>query len=260
VARTKNKHKRAVVIPDVHFPFQDDKAISCVLKAIKLVKPEIFICLGDLGEWHSVSPWRYKRRRRPPLEYTIDDLVKEAELVNKGLDRFDDVLKEVKCTEKHMIEGNHDNWLNFFVEEYPYLSQYEFKNIMNLKDRGYKYYKYGKYLKIGKLYFYHGGHYTTVYHTRQHAMNLGKNIVYGHVHDVQRIGVTHVDGAHHGFSLGCLKDMSADSNIWLKGRHVNWAHAFGIIDWFPNGDFRLDVVDITNGKTFVWGQPISGDK
>ena len=260
MARTKNKHKRAVVIPDVHFPFQDDKAISCVLKAIKLVKPEIFICLGDLGEWHSVSPWRYKRRRRPPLEYTIDDLVKEAELVNKGLDRFDDVLKEVKCTEKHMIEGNHDNWLNFFVEEYPYLSQYEFKNIMNLKDRGYKYYKYGKYLKIGKLYFYHGGHYTTVYHTRQHAMNLGKNIVYGHVHDVQRIGVTHVDGAHHGFSLGCLKDMSADSNIWLKGRHVNWAHAFGIIDWFPNGDFRLDVVDITNGKTFVWGQPISGDK
>ena len=260
MARTKNKHKRAVVIPDVHFPFQDDKAISCVLKAIKLVKPEIFICLGDLGEWHSVSPWRYKRRRRPPLEYTIDDLVKEAELVNKGLDRFDDVLKEVKCTEKHMIEGNHDNWLNFFVEEYPYLSQYEFKNIMNLKDRGYKYYKYGKYLKIGKLYFYHGGHYTTVYHTRQHAMNLGKNIVYGHVHDVQRIGVTHVDGAHHGFSLGCLKDMSADSNIWLKGRYVNWAHAFGIIDWFPNGDFRLDVVDITNGKTFVWGQPISGDK
>ena len=260
MARTKNKHKRAVVIPDVHFPFQDDKAISCVLKAIKLVKPEIFICLGDLGEWHSVSPWRYKRRRRPPLEYTIDDLVKEAELVNKGLDRFDDVLKEVKCTEKHMIEGNHDNWLNFFVEEYPYLSQYEFKNIMNLKERGYKYYKYGKYLKIGKLYFYHGGHYTTVYHTRQHAMNLGKNIVYGHVHDVQRIGVTHVDGAHHGFSLGCLKDMSADSNIWLKGRHVNWAHAFGIIDWFPNGDFRLDVVDITNGKTFVWGQPISGDK
>ena len=260
MARTKNKHKRAVVIPDVHFPFQDDKAISCVLKAIKLVKPEIFICLGDLGEWHSVSPWRYKRRRRPPLEYTIDDLVKEAELVNKGLDRFDDVLKEVKCTEKHMIEGNHDNWLNFFVEEYPYLSQYEFKNIMNLKERGYKYYKYGKYLKIGKLYFYHGGHYTTVYHTRQHAMNLGKNIVYGHVHDVQRIGVTHVDGAHHGFSLGCLKDMSADSNIWLKGRYVNWAHAFGIIDWFPNGDFRLDVVDITNGKTFVWGQPISGDK
>lgn len=260
MARTKNKHKRAVVIPDVHFPFQDDKAISCVLKAIKLVKPEIFICLGDLGEWHSVSPWRYKRRRRPPLEYTIDDLVKEAELVNKGLDRFDDVLKEVKCTEKHMIEGNHDNWLNFFVEEYPYLSQYEFKNIMNFKERGYKYYKYGKYLKIGKLYFYHGGHYTTVYHTRQHAMNLGKNIVYGHVHDVQRIGVTHVDGAHHGFSLGCLKDMSADSNIWLKGRHVNWAHAFGIIDWFPNGDFRLDVVDITNGKTFVWGQPISGDK
>ena len=159
-----------------------------------------------------------------------------------------------------MIEGNHDNWLNFFVEEYPYLSEYMFKNVMNLKERGYKYYNYGKFLKIGKLYFYHGGHYSSYNHTRQHSQNLGKNIVYGHVHDVQRMGVTHVDGAHHSFSLGCLKDMSSESNVWLKGRHTNWSHAFGIIDWFPNGDFRLDVVDITNGKTFVHGKLIDGNK
>jgi len=254
------KPKRALVIPDVHFPIQDDAAVNCVIKAIKLVKPEIFICLGDLGEWHSVSPWRYKRRKRPPLEYTIKDLVKEAKLVNEGLDLFDNALKSVKCKEKHMIEGNHDNWLNFFVEEYPYLSEYTFPNVMNLKDRGYKYYPYGKYLKIGKLYFYHGGHYSSYNHTRQHSQNLGKNIVYGHVHDVQRMGVTHVDGAHHSFSLGCLKDMRAESNMWLRGRYTNWSHAFGIIDYFPNGDFRLDVVDITNGKTFVWGKMVDGNK
>ena len=90
------KPKRALVIPDVHFPIQDDAAVNCVIKAIKLVKPEIFICLGDLGEWHSVSPWRYKRRKRPPLEYTIKDLVKEAKLVNEGLDLFDNALKSVK--------------------------------------------------------------------------------------------------------------------------------------------------------------------
>ena len=131
---------------------------------------------------------------------------------------------------------------------------------MNLEDRGYKYYPYGKLMRIGKLYFYHGGHYSTINHTRQHTMNLGKNIVYGHTHDVQRAGVTHVDGAHHAFSMGCLKDMSKETNMWLNNRQVNWAHAIGVADWFPNGDFRLEVVDIVNGKTFLWGKKIDGNK
>lgn len=253
-------HRRAIVIPDVHFPLQEDNAVNCVLQAIKLVKPNIFVCLGDLGEWNSVSPFKYSRRKRPPLEYILDDLHAEAEKVNAGLDLFDNALDSVGCKERHMVEGNHDDWLNKFVEEFPYLPQYKYKNIMNLKERGYKYYPYGKFLKIGKLYFYHGGHYSTINHTRQHAINLGKNIMYGHVHDVQRAGVTHVDGAHHAFSLGCLKDMSSEANVWLKGRNVNWAHAFAIVDWFDTGDFRIDVVDIHKGKTFVWGQTIDGNK
>ena len=256
----KNSKRRAIIIPDIHFPLQDDAAINCALEAISIVKPNIFVCLGDLGEWKSVSPFKYKRRRRPPLEYVIEDLEHEAAEVNSGLDLFDKALKKVKCEEKHMIEGNHDNWLNMFVEEYPYLSKYKYKNVMNLEDRGYKYYPYGKLMRIGKLYFYHGGHYSTISHTRQHTMNLGKNIVYGHTHDVQRAGVTHVDGAHHAFSMGCLKDMSKETNMWLNNRQVNWAHAFGVADWFPNGDFRLEVVDIVNGKTFLWGKKIDGNK
>ena len=255
----KKIHKRAVIVPDIHFPLQDDPAVEVVLKAIKMVKPNVFVCLGDLGEWKSVSPFKYKRRRRPPLEYVIEDLQNEIDAVEKGLDRFDKVLKSVKCQEMHMIEGNHDNWLNFFVEEYPYLKKFRFENAMNLAERGYKYHPYGKYLKIGKLYFYHGGHYTTTYHTKQHVEKLGKNVVYGHMHDVQRHGVTHVDGAHHGFSLGCLKDMRRESNLWLRGRMHNWAHAFAIVDWFEDGNFRIDVIDIHKGKTYVWGKLIDGN-
>jgi|TARA_Y100000310_G_scaffold84285_1_gene81078 predicted phosphodiesterase len=256
----KKPYKRALVIPDIHFPLQNQPAVNCVLEAIKLVKPNIFICIGDIGEWKSVSPFKYKRRRRPPLEYVIKDLELDAKAVNDGLDQFDKVLKEVNCDEKHMIEGNHDNWLNYFVEEYPYLKDYAFKSVVKLDERGYKYHPYGKFLKIGKLYFYHGGHYTTMYHAKQHAEKLGKNVVYGHTHDVQRFGVTHVDGAHHGFTIGCLKDMSRESNLWLKGRTHNWCHAFAIIDWFKSGAFRFDLVDITSGRTFVWGKEINGNQ
>ena len=43
--------KRAVVIPDQHFPIHDEKAVKVVLKAIEEIKPDIFINLGDVGEW-----------------------------------------------------------------------------------------------------------------------------------------------------------------------------------------------------------------
>ena len=114
-------------------------------------------------------------------------------------------------------------------------------------------------MRIGKLYFYHGGHYSTISHTRQHTMNLGKNIVYGHTHDVQRAGVTHVDGAHHAFSMGCLKDMSREKNKWLRGRLHNWNHAFGIITFFdsPRGNFQVETIEIVKGQASVWGERIS---
>ena len=52
--------KRAIVIPDQHFPIHDESAVKVVLKAIEFVKPDIFINLGDVGDWESVSAWAYK--------------------------------------------------------------------------------------------------------------------------------------------------------------------------------------------------------
>ena len=52
--------------------------------------------------------------------------------------------------------------------------------------------------------------------------------------------------------------MSHENNRWLKGRLHNWVHAFAIVDWFDNGDFRVDLVEIYNGKTTVWGEIIDG--
>ena len=53
--------------------------------------------------------------------------------------------------------------------------------------------------------------------------------------------------------------MSADKNEWLRGRLHNWSHAFGIVDWFTNRDFRIEVVEIHNGVSSVWGKLIDGN-
>ena len=38
-----------------HFPIHDESAVKVVLKAIEFVKPDIFINLGDVGEWNAVD-------------------------------------------------------------------------------------------------------------------------------------------------------------------------------------------------------------
>ena len=83
--------KRGIVIPDTHFPLQDDAAINCVIKAIEKVKPDVFVNLGDVGEWESVSAWRYKDKKLPPLEFQTPIIDEEIKLVNQGLDVWDKV-------------------------------------------------------------------------------------------------------------------------------------------------------------------------
>ena len=43
--------KRAIVTPDKHFPLHDPDAISCLKQTIEIVKPDIYVDLGDVGEW-----------------------------------------------------------------------------------------------------------------------------------------------------------------------------------------------------------------
>ena len=252
--------QRAIVTPDKHFPLHDQKSINCLKTTIEIVRPDIYVDLGDVGEWEAFSAWKYKRKKMPPLEFLINDFKKDVKAVNKGMDQIDESLDIVGCKEKYITEGNHDNWLNMCVEKYPYIPQYKFANAVHLKDRGYKYYSFGKHLKIGKLYFYHGHQYGGQYHTANHLRKLGCNIMYGHWHDLQQMSATHMDGPKSAWSIGCLKDMKADKNEWLANRRINWAHAFAIVDFYTGGHFTVHIIQMINGRTSLWGELIDGGK
>ena len=251
--------QRAIVIPDQHFPFHSEVALNVVVKAMVMIKPQILVNLGDVGEWSSVSPWQYKgNRKRPPLEFVLPQVDKEIEEVNAGLDKIDEAAKKAGIKKKYLCTGNHDIWLDNFVERYPYLKDYSFNKACKLKDRKYIVYKYNQPLTIGKVTFLHGA-YHTVYHAKRHLDAYGSSVIYGHTHDVQSHSLTKLGGTISAHALGCIKDMSADKNEWLRGRLHNWSHAFGIVDWFTNGDFKVEVVEIHNGKTSVWGKLIDGN-
>ena len=251
--------KRGIVIPDTHFPLQDNAAINCVIKGIEKIKPDICVNLGDVGEWESVSAWKYKDKKLPPLEYILPIIDEDIRLVNEGLDVWDKVLKDVGCEEKYLLQGNHDLWLDNFVTKYPYMVDYAFEKACKIKERGYKYSAYNLPIQIGKLTFFHGA-YATVYHAKKHLEAYGENVIYGHTHDVQRHTQTKLGGTIAAWSLGCLKDMSHEHNLWLKGRLHNWVHAFAIVDWFENGQFKVEIVEIYDGVTSLWGETIDGNE
>ena len=250
--------KRAIVTPDKHAPLHDEKAINVVCKAIEMIKPEIYVDLGDLGEWGSVSHWQWKRKKKPPLEYIIPNVDADIASVNQLLDQIDESLDKANCKTKHMCAGNHEDWLEGFVQEHPYLKEYKFKNACKLKERGYKYHPSGKMLKIGKLYYYHGHHFGGQYHTSNHLRKLGCNVMYGHHHSMQQDSITHMDGPKSAWSIGCLKDMSSEKNSWLGGRQHKWAHSFAVVDYFYGGNFTVHPIQIIDGKASIWGELIKG--
>ena len=256
----KSPVRRAIVTPDKHFPLADMPSIKVLCKTIEIVKPDIYIDLGDVGEWSGCSHWQWSKKKRPPLEYQLPFIEQDVVDVNKGMDIIDESLDKIKCKDRHMIVGNHDEWMNKFVCENPYLKDYKFENAVDLKGRGYKHHPCGKYLKIGKLNFYHGHHLGTLNHTRNHLTKLGANVMYGHHHDLQQTSITHMDGVKSAWSIGCLKDMKDEKNAWLGGRKINWSHAFAIVDFFQSGLFTVHIIQIINGKTSLWGEVIDGNK
>ena len=145
--------KRYIVTPDKHFPLADKKAISVLCKTIEIVKPDGYIDLGDTGEWSSVSKWKWKNKSKPNLEYYLPEVITDVEEVNKGMDQIDESLDKANVSEKHFIQGNHEVWLDYFVDSYPYLPQYECEKALKIEERGYNYHRAGidNCLKIGNL-------------------------------------------------------------------------------------------------------------
>ena len=252
--------KRAVITPDKHFPIADMAAIRVVCKAIELVKPSIYVDLVDTTEAEAFSHWKWKRKKKPPVDYILPEMDQELKEVNKCMDIIDYSLDRVDCKERYFCQGNHELWLDQFVEEHPYLPQYKTEKALMLKERGYKFYHNSRFLKIGKLYFHHGNFYGGQYHAANHLRKLGCNIIYGHTHDVQMHSATMLGGQVSAISLGCLKDMTVEANAWLGGREHNWSHAFAIVDFFDKGYFTTDIVQIIKGKAVVQGELIDGNK
>ena len=58
------------------------------------------------------------------MEDLIPLLESDVSEVNAGMDWIDESLDKAGCKERHFVQGNHEVWLDRFVERYPYLDRF----------------------------------------------------------------------------------------------------------------------------------------
>jgi len=254
-----------MVKPDTHTSFPGDKAggkseraWKCFMKAIKIVKPDFLIDIGDAGEWVSVCAWEWKRIARPPISYVCKELLRDGAAVAKDFRELESILP--KDCQKFFIQGNHDQWVDNFVNEQVDTKgksvldpKYQLKEMIGFKKHGWKFFEHGKWVRFGKLYVSHGTMAKGVNHLRNMVLRLGTNVMYGHVHDMGSHAVGSLGGTHKSFSMGCLADMNKP---FLRGDMTNWEHGFGILDIKRSGNFQVHQIPIYAGECKVYGKVI----
>lgn len=125
--------QRAVILPDIHVPYEDDKALDLALKVIKKYKPERIIQLGDMYDFYSISRFDKHPDR-------IDSLQQE---LNRGFDIWKTIKKKSKNSLLEQLTGNHEVRLRKYLYRHPELYSLDcmkFENITRLDELDVKHY------------------------------------------------------------------------------------------------------------------------
>lgn len=234
---------RVLVLPDLHFPFEDKRAWRAVLAYARDHKWDAVVLLGDIMDHDSISHWNKDNVRAIQNQLLAGDYA-------YGNQRLDELEEATPGADKVAIEGNHDHRPEVYVNKVPQLAgMIETDVCLRLSQRNWKYARFwskGELLRIGNAYFAHG-RVTSKYHAEKMANDYGVPIFTGHTHDRQYISkVLHgKDKTIAGESLGCLcrSDMP-----YLKGRPTKWQLAFSVFYFFPDGYFNHYVVDIFKNR------------
>jgi predicted phosphodiesterase len=210
---------KTLIIPDLHAPFHDIKVWSCILSAIRGIKPETVVIIGDFIDCYSVS----KFPKQPTRALSLDDEVTQTRAELKRLQR-------AGCDELIYCEGNHE----FRLERYLCEKAPELYGLVTIKDLLFqgsqvKWVPYRQHIRRGKVLYAHDIGYAGVYAGRHTLAAAGTNIVFGHSHRAGTVFEgTHLGERRFSMNVGWAGDISA-VDYMHKVRTKDWQHGFGMV-------------------------------
>lgn len=234
---------KVLILSDLHFPYQDNKAIELAVDYGAKKGCNAVLINGDLFDFATISrhekDWRHRK---------VKD---EIEAVNQFFVWLKSKLPNARIIFK---EGNHDErfdkWVYAKSPEIYDIAELTLKVILKLDEKGIELVTDRKPVKIGKLTVLHGHELNGsggVNPARATFLKTIDNVLIGHVHRSSQ----HTEPTLGGdvivtTSTGCLCGMYP-----MYARVNKWNHGFAFVDHeIKTGEYRIENLKIINGKVY----------
>jgi len=235
-------YKRALIIADVHLPYQNNEAITTTFDYAKKEKPDVVIINGDLIDCFQLS----KFVKDPKARHFAEEL---------GIMKhfFEVLQKTFKC--KIIFKfGNHELRYEHFLftkaKELVGVEEFEFENIIKARANGIEIVKDKTIIKLNHLDLLHGHEFVTGFFNPVNVargLQLRAKVSAMQAHSHKSSEHTEVD--LHGnikttWSIGCLCGLSPDF-----APYNSWNHGFSLVELSDNKkDFEVRNKRIHKGK------------
>ena len=212
--KNKNHIERILLFGDTHFSAKD--GVNPVWEMFrefgKNFKPDRTIDLGDIASWGVIS--RFNKMKMRHLEGRR--IREELDFINHRLDEVE------SFSPKHvLLEGNHDRWLEEYIDEHPELEgMLEYENTL-MQGRDFEYIPLDDqpYWHNGTA-FLHGWYAGKTAHKR-HLEIIDANLFHGHVHKpAVEYKVSLSRGLIQAWSIPCLTTTRPEYNRAQPKDHV----------------------------------------
>jgi predicted phosphodiesterase len=237
---------KIVVIPDAHTPYHDKDAFDLGIRAIKAIKPDEVIVIGDFADCYSVSSHKKNPSRLSKLKQEIDESKYQLSRL-KGL-----------CGRKRFTEGNHEDRIErYLCERAPELyGLVTAKELLGCDDGEWEWYPYRSVCKIGKVSFTHEVGHFGKYAANASLAAFGGNIVFGHSHRGAIVYGGNLRGERHfALNVGWLGDIKAIDYMHISQTR-DWQLGLGYLELDAKGNAWASFCPMVNRSIIIGGKHV----
>lgn len=243
-----------IVIPDIHFPYEDKRAVQALIEFCYDKRPDRAVQLGDAYDFYSVSNFP----KKPGVETSI-----YADALS-GLGFWRNLIET--CGRVDFLPGNHEERIEKQVwANHPSLASHpavSLRNILMLPEQVVVH-PYGAKLVVEDILICHGDN-LKGQRSKYPAANVlanypNQHTVFGHLHriDCAEKVVFNYDKARTYMSrcIGWLGDQSQPAFSYAPD--ASWQHGFLWVEFLPDGKFSAYQIEMFDGR-FSFGGKVYG--
>ena len=234
------QYKRLGIIADLHVPYHSIPALTATFDYFSSKGIDSLIINGDLIDFYQLSRFQKDPRKRS-VKFELD-----------SVGAFFDALKmwfpQVKVFYK---KGNHDirydKWMQVKAPEFLDIENFDFANVLKLRERDIELIDDKTYIKAGGLTVVHGHELNmksvTVNPARTLFLKAKVSSLCAHLHTPSHHAGKRIDGHVTGcWSMGHLGEESPD-----YAPYNEWCHGFAIVD-IDKEEFEVSNYKILKNK------------